>query len=85
MSFSSNITQKTVFGNKVVSYGTYTSGGTTGGDIDTGVKVCELLLLQPKGGVASTSAVNETLPMDGSAVTVVIASGVDGYWLAIGV
>ena len=84
MAFSSAITGKSVFGNKVITYGTYTNSSSSGGDIDTGLKLCESIHLQPGGGAASTSAVNETLPIDGSAVTIVTASNVSGYWFAFG-
>jgi len=83
MAFTSEILGRTYFGNKAITYGTYTTD-TTGGDIDTGLGICDMICIQPGGGTTSTSAVNETLPVDGSAITIVVASGVDGYWWAIG-
>lgn len=87
MAFTSTILSRTVFGNKVVSYGTYTStGGSTGGNIDTGINVVEMMLLTPKGTSVGTneSVVNETYPVAGSAVTIVTDSNQAGYWFAIG-
>ena len=86
MAFSSAITRQTIMGNKRVTEGTWTSGSTTGGDIDTGLNVCEFITLQAKGSSVSADApvVNETLPIAGSAITIVTTSSVDGYWRAEG-
>ena len=72
-------------GNKRVHFGTWTTD-TTGGDIDTGLAQCEGMVLQTSGAAVSAdqSAVNETLPVAGSAVTIVCTSGADGYWIAWG-
>jgi hypothetical protein len=88
MAFVSTIIGRTVFGNKRVVVGTYTNGAAdTGGDIDTGLRSCEALLLQPTGAavVASAPSVNETLPVCGNAVTIVNTADEDGIWIAIGV
>ena len=74
-------------GNKRIAWGTFTNGGgDTGGDIDTGLEVVEFMILQTAGtGVsADQHAVNETLPVDGSAITIVSTDGADGIWFAIG-
>lgn len=87
MAFASTITHLSVMGNKRVNYGTYANGtGDTGGDIDTGMAICESLVLQPSGGtvIATAPTVNETLPVGGNAVTVITADGEDGYWVATG-
>jgi len=89
MAFASAITRivKNHIGDRVVTHGTYTNGGgDTGGDIDTGLKVCEFIVLQPTGAavIASNPSVNETLPVDGSAVTVVNTADEDGVWFAYG-
>lgn len=87
MTFDSSITDEiaTVFGDKKMTYGTYTcESGDTGGDVDTGLKIVEQFFIQPTGGTASTSSVNETLPVAGSAVTIVTADNVSGNWMAIG-
>lgn len=87
MAFASAVTDRSVFGNKRVNFGTYTNGsGDTGGDINTGLKTCEFISLQPNAAavIATAPVVNETLPVAGSAVTVVTADDEDGYWMAVG-
>jgi hypothetical protein len=87
MAFESAITGRTVFGNKRVHFGTFTNGASdAGGNINTGLRSCEAMLLQHggAGAVASAPAVNETLPAAGSAITIVTTAGADGYWTAVG-
>ncbi len=88
MAFASAITQRPIsVGNKRWSWGTYTNGsGDTGGNINTGLRLCEHIQLQPSGSsaIATAPVVNETLPIAGSAITVVTADNEDGYWMAIG-
>ena len=87
MAFTSAISTKTVFGNKRVHYGTFTTSSTdTGGDIDTGLRSCEAIFLQQMAAAVTADApvVNETLPVAGSAVTIVTTASADGYWMAIG-
>jgi hypothetical protein len=87
MAFESSVGGQAVEGNLRITYGTYTNGsGDTGGDIDTGLPVCDFIMLQPGGSsaIATASVVNETLPVAGSAVTVVTADNEDGTWFAFG-
>ncbi len=88
MAFSSTISANaTVMGNKRVRFGTFTSdGGSTGGDIDTGLRIVEAIFLQQKAAavVADAPVVNETLPCAGSAVTIVTTANAVGYWMAVG-
>jgi hypothetical protein len=88
MAFASAITQRPMaVGNKRWSFGTYTNGqGDTGGNINTGLRSCEFISLQPNSSsvIATAPVVNETLPVDGTAVTVVTADDEDGYWMAVG-
>lgn len=88
MAFASAITQRpSAFGNKRFSMGTYTNGsGDTGGNINTGLRSCEFICLQPGGSsvIATAPVVNETLPVAGTAVTVVTADNEDGNWFAVG-
>ncbi len=87
MAFTSAITGRIVMGNKRVTYGTYTSAdGSTGGNIDTGLTVVEDMQLQSGGNAVKASApvVNETLPCDGSAVTIVTVADETGTWKATG-
>lgn len=90
MVFESTITERgrqQSVGDFAFAFGTYTNGGgDSGGDIDTGLKEVHVMILQPGGGsvIASAPSVDETLPFDGSAVTVVNTTGEDGQWFAIG-
>lgn len=87
MAFTSAITDQGVMGNKKFSMGTYTSASSsTGGDIDTGLIKCESMFLQPGGSAVKASApvVNETLPVAGSAVTIVTVADEVGTWIAYG-
>lgn len=87
MAFTSSILRSSVFGNLRVAMGTYTSNaGTTGGDINAGLTSCLFISLQPNGSSddATQSVVNETLPADGTAITIVSQANEVGYWFAIG-
>jgi hypothetical protein len=87
MAFTSAITESTTFGNKKVTFGTFTTSSTdTGGDINTGLATCEFIKLNYSGASAGATCpmVNETLPIAGSAVTIVHAASADGYWWAFG-
>jgi hypothetical protein len=90
MAFTSAILGRTVWGDKRVHFGTYTTDSTdTGGDIDTGLSRCEFIVLQETGSSVTADApvINETFAkggIDGSAVTIVQTASADGIWLAIG-
>lgn len=87
MAFTSAVLGTTVFGNKRVKWGTFTtSGSDTGGDISTGLTRVDMMLLQHSGAtdVDDAPAVNETFPLSGGDVTIVHTASADGYWLAIG-
>lgn len=76
-------------GSKQHVFGTYTNtGGSTGGDITTGLVTVQCFMLQPKGSSVSANApvVNETFPLTnaGGKVTVVTSSDEVGQFLAIG-
>lgn len=88
MTFSSSILSRMFWGSQRVHWGSFTNGGAdTGGDIDTGLYLCEGIVLVFKSGAAMAAApvVNEDFssgPLDGSAITIVTEAGADGYWLA---
>ncbi len=87
MAFTATVLGITVFGNKLVSYGTYvSSGGDAGGDINTSLAKAESMILQPKGSSVATNypVINETFPVAGNAVTIVTDANQSGYWLAFG-
>lgn len=85
--FASTITEAGVMGDKRYAYGTYTpSGGSTGGDITTGLSSVHFIVLQPSGSAARISqpAVTETLPKSSDGITVVTTADEAGYWYAVG-
>ncbi len=90
MAFTSSITSGTkIFGSMQKSWGIFTNtSGSTGGDINTGLKSVESMNLNHTGSsvVASAPVVNEDLssPIDGTAVTIVTVADADGTWEAIG-
>lgn len=90
MAFTSSITSGTkIFGSMQKSWGTFTNtGGSTGGDINTGLKTVESMNLTHTGSsvVASAPVINEDLssPIVGTAVTIVTVADADGIWEAIG-
>jgi len=87
MAFSTTITLRPIAtGNRRMSMGTFSCASTTGGDINTGLRSCEMIVLQQVGSavVADAPVVNETLPVAGSAVTIVTASSAAGNWIAWG-
>lgn len=86
MAFSATKVGETVFGNFRVTYGTWDGGSETGGNINTGLHKCAFMLLTAGGSsiVADAPTVNETLPCDGSAVTIIVTSDTDGFWMAFG-
>lgn len=89
MAFTSVVTNvvPNVEGAKKTVKGTFANtSGSTGGDINTGLTVCEELVLQHTGSavVASAPVVNETFPVAGSAVTIVTVADTSGIWVAKG-
>lgn len=88
MAFTVTYDERITIGNKLGIKGIYYSDGTTGGDITTGLRMVETVMLQPFGtSVSNKPAVDETLPLyntDGK-VTIVTGSGETGCFLIIGV
>lgn len=88
MTFTSAITGKNlIFGSKKIAFGTYAvTGATTSGNVDTGLKSCEVFVLQPisTGVQANAPTYEETLPADGSAITIHSDAIANGTWFAIG-
>ena len=83
----SSFVGRAVWGNECVTWGTYTDAGAgAGGDLNTKLHRCNKIFLQPYGSSVATNAsvVNETLPVDGSAVTIVCDASQTGLWLAVG-
>ena len=86
MAWDTAISGRTRAGSKRIHWGTWDATGVTGGNIDTGLNVCESIMLTHKGSAVegAVAVVNETLPIDGSAITIVSSNGDAGYWMAIG-
>lgn len=86
MSFSSTVTDRPkAVGHERMSRGTWDGDGDSGGNINTGLRMCHFITLTPGSSAPSAApAVNETLPYDGSAVTIACGGDVDGYWQAYG-
>ncbi len=78
---------RSVPGNECMTWGTYNdSAPAGGGDINTRLRLCTKIILQPYGGTVATNAsvVNETLPVAGSAVTIACDNSQTGLWIAWG-
>jgi len=87
MSITSALVGRSVLGDKAMTWGTYTDGSEgTEDNINTKLHLCELMFLIPYGAAAITDggAVNETLPVAGSAVTIIVKGSQAGMWVAIG-
>ena len=87
MAFTSTITGVSVFGNKRIAWGTYSTSSTdAGGDITTGLSVVDFIALTETASAvtADCPVVNETLPLAGGVVTIVQTASADGYWFAFG-
>lgn len=86
MAFSAAKVGETVFGNLRVTYGTFTGGSETGGNINTGLHQCVAMQLTARGSgiVADAPTINESFPVAGSAVTIICTNNTDGFWMAYG-
>ncbi len=87
MAFSYTVTHRSFVGDTVRAYGTYTStGGDTGGDIDTQMDVCDFIKLSVPGATVLTteSVANESFPCNGHAVTIKTPANEVGQWWAEG-
>jgi len=87
MAFTATKTGEHVVGDLRMTRGTYSNaGGSTGGNINTGLHQCVDMKLTASGSsiVADTPTINETFPVDGSAVTIITTANTAGYWIAFG-
>jgi len=89
--YTSNAKRSVIIGSPGIRmvFGTYSNvGGTTGGDVKTGLKTVLAFLILPGGAAVGTgqSAVNETLPLSnaGGIVTIVTNATETGVWMAFG-
>ena len=86
MAFAYTKIDDIAMGNKRATYGTFTNGGgSTGGDVYTGLARIELMVFAPTGSAvhADAAVANETMPCS-DPVTIVTTANVNGNWLAIG-
>lgn len=86
MAFESTIHERAKsIGHMRMSFGRF-DDDAGGGDINTGLRRCHSMMLTHEGSSteAAVAVVNETLPCDGSAVTIVCTTSDTGYWLAFG-
>lgn len=85
MAFTTYIDREEYFGRLKVVIGRWDTD-TTGGDIVTGLRIVYACFLQQnKAAVIANAAVcNETFPLSGGDVTIVVDSGEDGSFMAIG-
>lgn len=87
MAFTASVTRIGVDGDRRYVQGTFANtGGSTGGDITTGLDQVEFVALQHTGSsvVASAPVVNETLPLNGGDVTIVTVADTSGVFYARG-
>jgi len=87
MAFTSVITHRSLIGDLICNYGTYTSDGdSTGGNVNTGMDRCLFIKLQKTGNAVSTNipVANATFPCDGKVVPIVTDANEVGIWMAIG-
>jgi len=81
-----NAAGKTVWGNKRIVIGTWSAGGTTTGEIVTGLKFVDFFVPLEKGTTPGTAMVktNENFPFASGTVTIACTSGTRGQWVAVG-
>ena len=68
--------------------GTYANaGGSTGGTINTGLKVVQVAFLQPTGTADAAMVVTTSLPSTANdgAITIVTTANLGGCWEAMGI
>jgi len=72
-------------GDRKVTYGTF-GDASSGGEIDTGLEICEWMFLQGTATTASGSAfvITGSLPRSGTAVPIDSVSSPGGIWVAYG-
>ena len=87
MAFTYLIQWMTVMGDKTVYGGYYNSaGGSTGGDIVTGLTVVDGFFLTPRGSSVATNApkFNESQLPQGGTITIITDANEVGNWMAVG-
>jgi len=88
MAFTYTVNSDELHGKTRIVTGNYTNaGGSTGGDIKTGLTTVYHVNLQPKGSaiLANQPVVNETLPLEKGDITIVNTANEVGTWVAVGI
>ena len=88
MSIISTITRRVanVIGDRRIHYGKF-KNAQTGGEINTGLEICEFLFLQGTASTAGSATYHANVaefPVAGTAVAVVSNSIDGGHWFAYG-
>ena len=86
MAITNTTFSRTIFGNKRVVMGkSVISGGSSGGDVVTGLDYVESFLMNVEGSSQQGCSVNETLPLSSGDVTIVVETANSTvYWEAKG-
>lgn len=87
MAFSYAISDSQPIGRNRIVFGTYAnSGGSTGGDIKTGLNIVGSVILTPLASSISANApvCNETLPLNKGDVTIVTSANENGSFVIVG-
>jgi len=86
MAIATTIQHKTVFGDMKVHYGkAVLSGGSSSGDVVTGLGHIDHMQVTPEGSAEKGCAINETFPLaSGDATVVMESANLTFYWMAIG-
>lgn len=90
MAFTYQILEQTIFGSKKLMFGSFANtDGSSGGNLDTGLTMAEIVLLQSAGTaelleLGATAHVNADLPVNGRSVPIVTSANMSGCWVALG-
>ena len=87
MAFTITIDERGVMGDKRYVYGKYVNdGGSTGGEVTTGLSFVNSFQYQEKGSavVGNRSVVDESFPLSSGDVTLVTNSNETGNFIAFG-
>ena len=87
MAFAYVVNVSFTIGAKKIVTGSYTNAvAGTGGDIDTGLSVCESFVCSPAAAAVTNAHVaNETFPVSGGVITIITANTESGCFVASGI
>lgn len=85
MAFSYTLRKRLMAGNIWLAWGTFTSsGGSTGGDIDTGLSTVEVFTAFNTAAPAAAPYADESFPLTDTDVSLVTGPNDVGVWFALG-